>query len=245
MPAWFNSYLDEMKNALLMDGSAMLTEAEAAEWALAEQVAQRRRVTMYKNEKARLSEQLQTQPIKPADLHGLSPADMTDVLSGAVDKKVEDNAYMEQEAYRQRSEAEDRAYADELAAKMGRPPGSVILRAEGLTQPDPDPRMHFPVQRPTPFGTAKMPGPYGYAADVPLNHPAEERYGRLDDIRIATGDNAKFYGGLARGAEDAYTFARALAGQLTAQRMREVGPDLPDAGMTDLLYVDPSKLPVY
>lgn len=245
MPPWFTA-LDEMKNALLLDGQAKLTEAEAMEWALADQVAQRRRIAMYKGEKAKLSEQMLTRPIKPADLHGLSPADMLDVISGAVDKKVEDNAFVEQEAYRQRADAEERAYADELAARQGLPPGSVILGdPASRTSPAPDENVRFPVQRPAPYGTAKLPGPYGLKADIPLNHPAEERYGRLDDIRIATDDNAKFYGGLARGAEDPFTFARVLAGQLTAQRMREMGPDQPDAGMTELLYLDTSKLPVY
>lgn len=47
MPPWFTA-LDEMKNALIMDGSAKLSEAEAQEMALMEQVAMNRRLQAVK-----------------------------------------------------------------------------------------------------------------------------------------------------------------------------------------------------
>lgn len=227
MPGIFEP-LDAVKQALMLDASAAMTEAQMYEQSLAAQVAQRRRL-------ARRSPDFADAPLdtlgaldlgnslshgtkmSPADYAGLNPHEIAATMSYAQDRAARREQYA-QDIMLNRATDEALARARRAdAAAAGRPGGMTVDLTD--TAPEPvDPAFQRPVLRP--------------------QTTSERMFGGLEDARVQQGNEA-FYGALPHATSSIPDFAKQLAGQLSVQRQRQLGPD---SDIDQLIY---EPLPVY
>jgi len=249
--------LEMMKQSLLMDASASMTEAQAMEASFAEQIARRRRLMEYSgsSDKRRMTENLATgMQLSPSAYAGLAPHEITSTVADATRKAREYQLDAEQEAAVQRSTAADISEAEDASRRLGKKviPSQVTPRPTEKESRDAK-RLRAAPDVPAPYGyTAPSlgdidEGPDGlrYTPNEALRHPAQERYAPHEGLRRREGPETLYRVMAAQGGP--YAFANALAGQLTAQRLNTMGAAAPDHAdpLSAMLYEDPAKLPVY
>lgn len=218
MPDIF-SPLEAIKQALLADATQGISEADAREQMFAQQIAQRRRIARLKPgfethaqgdlAMTDMAEMLATgNKLSPADYAGLHPHEMVDMVARG--RAEAENARIATNSMFNDMDTEEvlRQYRQKEAAAAGMPNATTLSDADyaagGMTSAR-NPRLH------------DLPVP------VAPGGPVEQRFGPLEDMRAKMGPD--FYGSLARSGDDPYAFARDLAGQLSLQRQRAVGPD--------------------
>lgn len=263
MPGIFDP-LDAVKQALMLDASAAMTEAQMYEQTLAEQVARRRRLSTYGGSKDQeeMSDSLASGTrLTPGAYAGLSGPEIADTVAQAAWKRSQKDAENRVDAIMLGSERQDVEDARAYERAHGLPPGSVVTGEPSMVPRPTEKELkdrkatRFPVAEPTPYGASAPTlgsidrGPDGAARYTPnevLAHPAVERYGNLEAARQNIGQE-RFYGALAGQSNSVPDFARVLAGQLTAQRLAEMGMGAPDHAdpFSAMLYEDPSKRVTY
>lgn len=262
MPGIFDP-LDSIKMALMADASNSLSEADAYEQAFAHQIAQRRRMERlappvpdaahqsspdFKPEAAtrqvdvsELSGDLgRGRAVSPAAYAGLHPHEIAGAVASGQSMAQRRQAALDN--IDQRQWIDDtlvRALAkDAAAAGM---PNATFLDADLIRQPG---AMHGEsLAPPSNFENEEMPIPNVVPPRPPMFGPAEQKFGRFENARTqmqAEGlDPNRIYQLMAAEGDDPYAFARNLAGQLSVQRQRQMGPD-PE--LDQLMYSD---MPVY
>lgn len=226
--------LEMAKMSLMADGSAVMTEAQAMDQAFYEQVAQRRRMYVYgAKDREVVANRLQTEKARPEDFAGLEPTEIMDTVSDAVELNESNRRRDERVMSRRAVDQEEAKYAKYLSDRDGK---TYLSNASPPPEDDRDTNTLHQTAPAAPFGhnvptlgsqgLNRATGEIDYKGATVAPHPAEAKYGPLEDARAKRGDG-QFYEMLARNGTDPHAFVQALAGQLTVQRARALGDEDP------------------